>query len=41
MKRCKKVSVVIDGTMVGDVVAESFGTLIDYKVWYTAGNASG
>ena len=29
-----KVSVIIDATVVGDVVAESFGALIDYKVWY-------
>ena len=30
-----KVSVIIDGTMVGDVVAESFGSIIDHKLWYT------
>lgn len=30
-----KVSVIIDGTMVGDVVAESFGAIVDYKLWYT------
>ncbi len=31
-----KVSVIIDGTMVGDVVAESFGAIVDYKLWYTS-----
>jgi len=35
-----KVSVIIDATMVGDVVAESFGALVDYKVWYTGWTGS-
>lgn len=30
-----KVSVIIDGTMVGDAVADSFGALVDHKLWYT------
>lgn len=30
-----RVSVVIDATVVGDVVADAFGPLIDYRVWYT------
>ena len=35
-----KVSIIIDGTMVGDAVADSFGALIDYKVWYTGNSSS-
>jgi hypothetical protein len=30
------VAVIIDATQVGDVVAEMFGDIIDYKVRYTA-----
>lgn len=30
-----KCEVVIDATMVGDVVADTFGSLIDYRVWYS------
>jgi hypothetical protein len=33
--------VIIDGTMVGDVVAEAFWSIIDYKVWYTGWSMSG
>lgn len=36
-----KTSVIIDGTMIGDVVAEAFGTLIDFKIWYTWWGSSG
>ena len=35
-----KVSIIIDGTMVGDAVADSFGALIDYKAWYTGNSSS-
>ena len=30
-----KTEIIIDATVVGDVVAESFGTMIDHKLWYT------
>lgn len=36
-----KVSVIIDATMVGDVVAESFGAIIDHKLWYTGWSGTG
>ena len=35
-----KAPVVIDATMVGDVVADTFGSLIDYRVWYSSGTRS-
>lgn len=32
--------VIIDATMVGDVVADTFGSLIDYRVWYSGNTRS-
>ena len=32
--------VIIDATMVGDVVADTFGSLIDYRVWYSGSTRS-
>ena len=35
-----KCPVVIDATLVGDVVADTFGPLIDYRVWYSGNSRS-
>jgi len=29
------VKVIIDATVVGDVVADAFGAIVDYRIWYT------
>lgn len=33
-------SVIIDATAIGDVIADSFGTIIDFKLWYTSWQTS-
>lgn len=39
MNRGIPVHVIMDSTSAGDVVAEIFGNLIDFKVWYTGSSA--
>ena len=33
------VKVIIDATVVGDVVADAFGAIIDYRIWYTGSSS--